>query len=651
MRAGVALVLAIATALWGGAVRAETRVALVIGNSEYEAIPSLRNPENDALDIAIALEGLGFEVLLGTDLDRQGMIDTAEDFARAASTADIAMLYYAGHGFQADGQNYLIPTDARITRAEDVRPETLPLTIFLDALRAAPGARLVFLDACRDDPFGGAVAGPGVSDGLARVGNEADFLFVYATQPDNVAYDGTGRNSFFTEAVLNHLYTPGQDVDDMMISVRRDVLAATGGRQIPFNNSSLTERVIFDQSPVTATEETLLFQVAAQAEEPSLLQLYLDRYPEGDHAADARAAIEGAFAGAGGTRAIGPEDDAIQADRLWALARRTRMRTLLTYYLERFPDGARAEEARRLLDLAPEPDQTSPGPLCERLATHPNDATASTPGVPFERLRQNAIPAIQACAAARTIAPDLPHYVALLARATAASGDLPRAVTLYGEAAAQGDLRAMVSLAQLMEQGIGMPADPQGALALVQEAAERGSPDAMLNLAVALFNGEGVAPDPDRAVDLLRRAADLGSGGAIHNLGVFAERGVIDTPEAALDYFVRAARAGESTGYRSAAIVLDEGRGVPRDPERAADMLLRAVAEDSGQTLRELTGRVGGRVEDWNRDTLAAVQARLAAAGHYRAVIDGLPGPSMTAALETWRSGGFDAEVLGPLDG
>lgn len=619
-------------------VLADGRLAFVVGNSAYESVSELENPINDALDISVALEGLGFEVILGSDTSMEEMRAATRTFAEKAQSADVVLFYYAGHGFQVSGQNYLVPVDAALSGIGDLQEETIPLNDILGAMEQSPGIKLVFLDACRDNPFGEELDQAAAGSGLARVGTEADFMFAYATQPDNVAYDGTGRNSFFTEAILNHIYTPGQDLSELMVAVRRDVMAATGGRQVPWDNSSLTRIFQFDTSPVTASEETLLWQVAASAKDPELMKLYVDRYPQGAHVEDVIAFLDSGTR----TRALGTVDEEAEAERLWGLARRSRMRPLLEYYIERYPDGEHAGQARRLLELIPRVEDSSPGSVCERLATHPRDATAATSGVPFDRLQQNALTAIQACSQAAAQSPELPHYTALLARATAASGDLERAVQLYKSAADRGDLRAMVSLAQLTEAGTGVPQDHDAAMALYERAAEGGSLDAMINLAVALFTGDRVPADPDRAISLLRRAAEGGSAKAVFNLGVLAQDGVIDTPEKALDYFIRAAKDGEYNGYRAAAILLDEGRGVDRDPAQAANLLLRGAAEDRGTIMQQLTQSA----REWSPETIRAVQSRLKEAGYYAGAIDGLPGPNFTAALDRWRNGGFNANVL-----
>jgi uncharacterized caspase-like protein len=622
---------------------AEERVALIIGNSAYESVGGLENPVNDASDIAVALEGLGFQVLLGTDLSHDEMAEAATQFGDMAAKSDVALFYYAGHGFQIESTNYLIPVNAVITSSDDVASQTVAMQTILNAMERAPGLKLVMLDACRDNPFGAALAAdPRLGSGLARVGTAADFMFAYATQPDNVAYDGTGRNSFFTEAMLNHIYTPGQDISELLINVRRDVLAATGGNQVPWDNSSLTRQFRFDTSPPTASEETLLWQVAASAKEPLLMDLYVQRYPDGKHTGDVLAFLETQQEPQTRNLTTGGQADDVQAERLWALARRTRMRPLLEFYVQQYPDGMHTAEAQRLLDAIPRAEDASAGNVCERLATHPRDATAVNAGTSFDSLQRNALTAIQACSAAVTQAPDLSHYAALLARATAASGDIDRAVGLYQRAADQGDLRAMVSLAQLYESGTGVTQDAATALSLYERAAEGGSPDALINLAVSLFQGQGVPQDTDRAISLLRRASDGGSAKATFNLGVLAQDGTIDTPDAALSYFERSARNGEVGAYRAAAILLDEGRGIPKNPGKAANLLLQGAAEDGGEILEMLRDSAS----EWTPDTLKEMQSRLKAAGFYSESIDGVPGPNLMAALEQWRGGGFNPDVL-----
>ena len=627
---------------------AETRFALVIGNGDYAALPTLPNPTNDAEDMADALEALGFEVALGLDLSRTDMLGMIDRIAGAAQSYDIVLFYYAGHGFQIDNQNYLAPVDANLQQHQDIVDQTVNLSQMTEALEGTPSIKLIFLDACRDNPVGPLVDDQGAArDGLARVGDAEGFLFAFSTQPDNVAQDGLGRNSPFTEAILGHIHTTGQDLGSMMISVRKDVLASTGGQQIPWENTSLTRQFYFKPGVELVPPETMLWQLAATSEDRALLRIYLDRYPQGAHvgeAADLLQEVQVAGLETGTDQAVrnvssDADRAAVLEDQLWDLARRLRARPLVEIYLDQYAAGRHAAEAQRLQALLhrTEEAEASPGPLCRRLATHPRDATANTTGVPLDVLAEHAELAIETCTKAAELQPELPHYTALLARAMSAAGRTAEAVALYREAAERGDLRAMVSLGLISESGDGAPRDLELAYSLYERAAERGSPDGAINLAVALVRGVGIERDAARAEALLRAAADRGSAIATYNLGVLAQDGLVTEEGAALAFFERAADLGEPRAYVAAAILLDEGRGVEKDPKAAAEMLLRGAASDYGEAITQLTAQA----KNWSRDTIKAVQEMLRSDGLYGGAVDGISGPMLREALVLWRSGGI----------
>lgn len=227
------------------------RVALVIGNGGYQFSPRLENPGNDAQDISSTLRALGFEVVEGRDLDRRGMDDAIRQFARKLDGAGLAILFYSGHGVQVGEKNYLIPIDARIERAADLNLDAFDVQRILDQMEAEKRVNLIFLDACRDNPLtrslarnsGGGTRSSAVGMGLAPVQSAAGTLIAYATQPNNVALDGDGRNSPFTTALLKHMVTPGLEVESMMKQVRIDVIAATREKQVPWGHSSLVGNV------------------------------------------------------------------------------------------------------------------------------------------------------------------------------------------------------------------------------------------------------------------------------------------------------------------------------------------------------------------------------------------------------------------------
>jgi uncharacterized caspase-like protein len=226
------------------------RVALVIGNSNYSAMPRLINPRNDAEDVAKALREAGFDVSLGVDLTRSGMEDALSGFSRRARQAETALVYYAGHGLQHNGINYLTPIDARLDDEADLRKLIL-LQNVLDDLQGASKIRLLFIDACRDNEAVQQLASrlprtraAAFTRGLA--GASADgTLIAYATQPNKVAADGQGRNSPFTQALLKHLPIPGVELRTLLTRVRAEVVQATGGAQRPEVSDSLVGEFAF----------------------------------------------------------------------------------------------------------------------------------------------------------------------------------------------------------------------------------------------------------------------------------------------------------------------------------------------------------------------------------------------------------------------
>jgi tetratricopeptide (TPR) repeat protein len=226
------------------------RVALVIGNGRYQHAAQLPNPPNDAADIALALRKLGFDVVEGRDLGKREMEDKIREFGRKLERADLALLFYAGHGMQVAGRNYLVPVDAKLERAGDLSLDTIEVGQILAQMEAEKRVNLVFLDACRDNPLARSFSrslgtrSTSVGSGLAAIQSAVGTLIAYATQPENVALDGDGRNSPFTAALLKHMATPSLEISALMKRVRADVIAATHEKQVPWDHSSLVGDVI-----------------------------------------------------------------------------------------------------------------------------------------------------------------------------------------------------------------------------------------------------------------------------------------------------------------------------------------------------------------------------------------------------------------------
>src|SRR5262245_10579374 len=228
-------------ALAAGPAQAERRVALVIGNSAYAHVAPLPNPVRDAAAIGEALRRLQFDdVTVLKDLGAEALRRALLDFEPRAAGADIAVLYFAGHGIEVDGQNFLIPVDARLTRAAAAELEAVPLGTVTTVLASAQKLRLVILDACRTNPFRPRLAadGPGgrkrsIGRGLGRVEPGQNELIAFAARAGTEADDGVGEHSPFTAAILKYIETSGLEIRLLFGGVRDHVLAATNQQQVP----------------------------------------------------------------------------------------------------------------------------------------------------------------------------------------------------------------------------------------------------------------------------------------------------------------------------------------------------------------------------------------------------------------------------------
>jgi tetratricopeptide (TPR) repeat protein len=229
------------------------RLALVIGNSAYRFANKLLNPSNDAIDMVRALQNLNFEVVEGRDLDKRQMEDKLREFGRKLDGGNLALFFYAGHAIQVDGRNYLLPIDAKLERAGDLSLDTIDVSLVLAQMETVDRVNLILLDACGDNPLARSLArtlgarSASVGRGLARFHGDVGTMIAYATQPDNVALDGEGRNSPFTSALLKQIGTPGLEISSIMQRVRADVIRMTNHKQVPWESSSLIGDVVLAQ--------------------------------------------------------------------------------------------------------------------------------------------------------------------------------------------------------------------------------------------------------------------------------------------------------------------------------------------------------------------------------------------------------------------
>jgi len=230
------------------------RIALVIGNSAYRYSPRLENPRNDAADMSVVLSALGFRVVEGFDLGKTAFDAKVREFTQALEGAEVALFFYAGHGIQVSGQNYLVPIDAKLSTAAALDTEMVRLELVHRMMEREARTSLLFFDACRDNPLARSLArsmglqAPDVGQGLAAIESGAGTLISFSTQPGNVALDGKGRNSPFSGALVRQLASSSEDLNAILIAVRNDVMRQTDRRQVPWEHSALTRRFYFKAS-------------------------------------------------------------------------------------------------------------------------------------------------------------------------------------------------------------------------------------------------------------------------------------------------------------------------------------------------------------------------------------------------------------------
>lgn len=395
----MALGLSLVLASVGHAQTTDVRVALVIGNSAYQAASRLPNPSNDAKAIAGKLTAMGFDVMLREDLDGQSFRVALGEFTEKAQQADIALFFYAGHGIEFNGENYLIPIDAQMRSEATAQFETVELQQVVGAVNASRKLGVVLLDACRDNPFANSMqrrnGTRSTSRGLAPISleGESGVLVSFAAQPGNTADDGTGQHSPYTTALLEVIDQPGLEVGRMFRAVRARVREQTGGRQVPMEHTELPDEDIYfvaanaapgpvapAQQPTTpATQPVpqpvpqpappkvedplLVYLTAVQKQDRAALEDFIRRYPDHVRTPDARRIVEN-----------------MVEQEFWAQVKARDDLNSYRGYVIAFPSGShRAEAEARIAALTPAP---APAPKPVPSPTPTPTPTPSPPPMP-----------------------------------------------------------------------------------------------------------------------------------------------------------------------------------------------------------------------------------------------------------------------------
>src|SRR5262245_1417633 len=242
------------------AAQAAKRVALVIGNADYRHAGKLINTINDATDMGAALTALGFQVLDGFDLDKVALDRKVREFATALEGAEAGVFFYSGHGLQVAGQNYIVPIDAALTTAAALELEMLRLDVVHRIMERLTNTNILFLDACRNNPLARNLAqamgtrSVDVAKGFAPTQAGLGTPLAFSTEPDNVALDGSGRNSPFTGPLVQHIATSKDDLNTILMSVRTQVVKETQGRQVPWEHSSMMARFYFSPTALAKSK-------------------------------------------------------------------------------------------------------------------------------------------------------------------------------------------------------------------------------------------------------------------------------------------------------------------------------------------------------------------------------------------------------------
>lgn len=274
----------------------DKRVALVIGNNKYPSA-ALKNPVNDATAMAKTLQEMGFEVILRTDVNQRQLNRAITEFGEKLTRGSVGLFYYAGHGLQARGRNFLVPVDAEITSENAVSTEAVDVERVLDQLGSAR-LSMVILDACRNNPFERRFRS-GSGSGLAQIDAPAGTVIAYATSPGKVALDGEGTHGTYTDALLKAIQVPGQRIEDVFKQVRINVMRATGNQQVPWESSSLTGDFTFRARQAVAQQPASNPQqdaaAAALREQMAALQAEIVKMREQRPAAAAPAVDDAEF--------------------------------------------------------------------------------------------------------------------------------------------------------------------------------------------------------------------------------------------------------------------------------------------------------------------------------------------------------------------
>jgi tetratricopeptide (TPR) repeat protein len=549
--ATLALALIAFSGAWGGCAHAQDRVALIIGNSNYQNAPPLLTTLNDAGDIAQSFERLGFGTTKLFDASYEDLRRAIRKFNDLTQNAEVAVIYFCGHGFELGGENWLLPVDADLRSDLDVASESIGLSSLMQSAGRASVLGMVILDASRSNPFAVRMQRTAqtrsVGRGLARVEPTQNVLVAFASKDGTTNEDRGGRNSPYTAALLRYLESPGLDVNFMFRKVRDDVLSHTNRRQLPFVYGSLPNKPIY-------LKEASISLPSVEVKNEAILP-----------------------------------DEAI-----WLTIKDSTDKSLFVDFLNKFPSSLHAKEAGTKLKsldttFAVASRETNPvsndaanaTAECDRLAASPLDSGRAKNGVELSKI--DVVAAGRACDEAMRRSPAVARFPFQAARVAIARADYAAARQLYEKASALGSSLAMYSLGLLYSEGKIVPLDYTEARRWYTKAIGLNSAFAMAELASLYEKGLGGPQDPAEAFRLYRAAATAGDQVSMTRVAYFYEAGlgVRQDYAEAIRWYKKSADRGDATAMRQLGRLYESGRGVPKNAAEGRQWYAKAAKREA----------------------------------------------------------------------
>jgi TPR repeat protein len=559
------------------------RVAFVVGNGAYQSVPQLPNPRNDADLVSKALRRQGFEVVTAIDLTRVELEKAVERYARSLNGADISLFYYSGHGIEVGGENRIVPVDATLNAPEELETQTFSLQTIMLYMQSNSKAQLIYMDACRDNPFSNRAFLTGIDDtekkagkGLAEQKGAIGSLIAYAAAPGQVALDGKGQNSPFTDAVLRHSFSQGTDVQNALMKVTEEVWQATNKEQRPWVNSTLVKPVflngLFVQTVASNSSSLTLASLQTGAPVSNVLAgpVVVGAGAQNVFAGEAANALPnaasyklmqlpltGTLSVNGLSLAEGTVLDAAQTKSIkFEPSTEVPITPAVLHLAAIAANGAASAAQITIQQVVNE---------CDLQAGEPLDLQGIGKGIDLEDI--DAAVAVIVCQNAAADYPDVPRYVHQLGRAKLAGKDYAEAQKLFKFAADAGHVRSLNQLGDMALNGLGRDKNPAEANAFFKQAADKGDPYGLLSFGRNLAKGVGLKADVKQGIELLKRSAEMGNTEALDEMGaLYLYGGALKAnPKRAAGFMEASVKRSVKKGTRNRGLAYGGNPNAPTD--------------------------------------------------------------------------------------